>query len=73
MKQGHTWKIRLGRRIELEEGDLDGSTFIEDLLEDAVMFPATIEECSKAQDQWETKEETPGVWVTRLKSHKQGK
>ncbi|KAF5329571.1 hypothetical protein D9619_009340 [Psilocybe cf. subviscida] len=69
MKQGHFWKIHLGRRIRLEEDDIDGSVFIESLLEDAVVFPMRVEGCSKTHEQWETKQETRGVWVTRLKAH----
>lgn len=59
MQVGDFWKIHLGRRITLDEGDLDGSLFVENLLEDAVLFRA----------RWETKEETPGIWVTRLTAH----
>ncbi|KAG8935318.1 hypothetical protein FRC01_003070 [Tulasnella sp. 417] len=61
MKEGDQWKIMLGRRIKLDVDDLDGSIFIEDLLEDAVTrrFPA--------DPTWETVrvEGDPKVWVTR--------
>lgn len=61
MKPGDQWKIMLGRRIKLDVDDLDGSIFIEDLLEDAVTnrFPAN--------PTWETVrlEGDPKVWVTR--------
>ncbi|KAG9047059.1 hypothetical protein FS837_003145 [Tulasnella sp. UAMH 9824] len=61
MKKGDQWKIMLGRRIKLEVDDLDGSIFIEDLLEDAVthQFPTN--------PTWETVrlEGDPKVWVTR--------
>ncbi|KAJ7865672.1 hypothetical protein B0H13DRAFT_1636960 [Mycena leptocephala] len=59
MQKGDFWKIVLGRRFELDEEDLDGSLFIEALLEDALIFPL-ISGC-----QWETVEESPGIWVTR--------
>jgi hypothetical protein len=81
MSKGDFWKIHLGRRIELDEDDLDGSMFIEGLLEDVLLYPAQISILSKAsnsrngycytlnnrlQDSWETVEEAPGIWVTRL-------
>ncbi|KAJ7865678.1 hypothetical protein B0H13DRAFT_1636972, partial [Mycena leptocephala] len=59
MQKGDFWKIVLGRRIELDGEDLDGSLFIEALLEDALIFPL-ISGCK-----WKTVEETPGIWVTR--------
>ncbi|KAJ7361712.1 hypothetical protein DFH08DRAFT_655948, partial [Mycena albidolilacea] len=58
MQKGDFWKIMLGRRIQLEEDDPDGSLFIEALLEDALIFPTK-------QGPWETVEESPGIWVTR--------
>ncbi|KIO24343.1 hypothetical protein M407DRAFT_26250 [Tulasnella calospora MUT 4182] len=61
MKKGDQWGIMLGRRIKLDADDLDGSIFIEDLLEDAVRhrFPA--------DPTWETVrvEGDPKVWLTR--------
>ncbi|KAI0310083.1 hypothetical protein OF83DRAFT_917332 [Amylostereum chailletii] len=39
MRAGDRWKIYLCRRIELDEGDLDGRMFIEELLEQTVIFP----------------------------------
>ncbi|KAF5329816.1 hypothetical protein D9619_009330 [Psilocybe cf. subviscida] len=71
MQRGDFWKIHLGRQIQLDADDVDGSVFIEDLLEDAVMFPMRVEGCTKTHERWETKEETPGIWVTRLKAHKE--
>ena len=38
MLPGDFWKIHLGRRIELDEDDLDGGQFLEELLEDALYF-----------------------------------
>ncbi|KAJ7900392.1 hypothetical protein B0H14DRAFT_3423752 [Mycena olivaceomarginata] len=58
MQKGDFWKIMLGRRIQLEEDDPDGSLFIEALLEDALIFPTK-------RGPWETVEESPGIWVTR--------
>ncbi|KAJ7630979.1 hypothetical protein FB45DRAFT_1152650 [Roridomyces roridus] len=54
MQQGDFWKFLLGRRIELDEDDPDGSGFIEGLLEGAL-----------PDSQWETVEESPGIWVTK--------
>ncbi|KAJ6575158.1 hypothetical protein B0H19DRAFT_1254758 [Mycena capillaripes] len=62
MQNGDFWKIMLGRRINLDEEDLDGSQFIEALLEDTIVFPL-IPLCNL---KWETVEETPGIWVTRI-------
>ncbi|RDB18226.1 hypothetical protein Hypma_000466 [Hypsizygus marmoreus] len=58
MRKGDFWKIQLGRRFNVDEDDLDGSIFIEGLLEDALLFPA--------KQAWETVEEYPGIWLTRL-------
>ncbi|KDR78013.1 hypothetical protein GALMADRAFT_138171 [Galerina marginata CBS 339.88] len=38
MRPEDQWKIHLGRRISLDEDDIDGSAFIEGLLEDAQVF-----------------------------------
>ncbi|KAJ7786360.1 hypothetical protein B0H16DRAFT_28529 [Mycena metata] len=59
MQQGDFWKIMLGRRIQLDDDDPDGSGFIEALLEDALLMP--LQNCGR----WETVEESPGIWVTR--------
>lgn len=61
MKIGDQWKIMLGRRIKLDVDDLDGSIFIEDLLDDAVVRH------SPDDAVWETvrAEENSNVWVTR--------
>ncbi|EAU87442.1 hypothetical protein CC1G_02201 [Coprinopsis cinerea okayama7 len=59
IKPGDTWKIYLGRRIELDVEDHDGSEFIEGLLEDAVLFNSGLA-------RWETVWED-GEWVTRPK------
>jgi hypothetical protein len=59
MQMGDFWKIFLGRRIELDEEDLDGSLFIEAVLEDVLIFPLI------SGSKWETVEESPGIWVTR--------
>lgn len=65
MRQGDYWKICLGRQIELDEDDLDGSEFIENLLEDAVFFPVRSSHNSRIHERWETVEESPGIWFTR--------
>ena len=59
MPEGNKWKIYLGRRIQLDDGDLDGSEFIEDLLEDILYYPV-----GTWAVQWRTFEESPGVWAT---------
>ncbi|KAG5349446.1 hypothetical protein C0989_003903, partial [Termitomyces sp. Mn162] len=62
MLKGDFWKIQLGRRFDLDEDDLNGSVFVEGILEDVIMFPG------KGGDgaQWETAEESPGIWVTQM-------
>ena len=61
MKVGHKWRIHLGRKIMLDEDDLDGSEFVEGLLEDALLFPMDFA-------RWETVQEVPGIWTTRMKA-----
>ncbi|KAK7064198.1 40S ribosomal protein S3-1 [Favolaschia claudopus] len=52
MEKGDFWKILLGRHIQLDDDDADGSLFIEGLLEDTIVFPPnplaweTVEESS---------------------------
>ncbi|KAI0047419.1 hypothetical protein FA95DRAFT_1559139 [Auriscalpium vulgare] len=62
MKTGDRWKIHLGRRIHLAEDDLDGSVFVEELVEEAVIFPPTDR---AEQGRWETVLEEGRIWVTR--------
>ncbi|KAF9494522.1 hypothetical protein BDN71DRAFT_1507641 [Pleurotus eryngii] len=50
----------------LDGEDLDGSQFIEDLLEDAVVFQLYSLYGNRSPERWETVEATPGVWETRL-------
>jgi len=67
MLKGDFWKIALGRRIELDEDDLDGSMFIEGLLEDMLLYPPAWSTMNKYRNEgWETVEESPGIWITRL-------
>jgi len=69
MLKGDFWKIHLGRRIELDEDDLDGSMFIEGLLEDVLLYPHHWTSMRKyRKESWETVEESPGIWITRLMS-----
>jgi hypothetical protein len=63
MKKGHFWKILLGRRINLDEDDHDGSQFLEGLLEDVLFFPLPWN--MEHPEPWETVLESDGVWVTR--------
>lgn len=69
MQQGHLWDIHLGRRIELDDDDLDGAQFIEDLLEDAILFPLRSSRSARVQERWETVEDVTGYWVTRPMSN----
>lgn len=61
MVQGDRWRIRLGRRIQLDPDDLDGAEFLEDLLEDALFYPTKF----GAMPKWETIKVNPGEWVTQ--------
>jgi len=65
MQKGDFWKIHFGRCIELDDDDLDGSQFLEDLLEDALLFPLRSDLSHRTHERWETVEESPGMWVTR--------
>ena len=67
MQKGDFWKIHLGRQIELDEDDFDGSQFLEGLLEDVLLFPMASYVGDRAEGRWETVEESPGIWVTRPK------
>lgn len=60
MRKGDFWKIHLGRSIDLDFEDIDGSEFVNDLLEEVLMYPLSF-----AEKGWETVEESPGIWVTR--------
>ena len=70
MKDGDFWKIHLGRRVMLDDDDLDGSAFIEGLLEDALYFPLRGEGSERKFEKWETLQETSGIWVTRLQENR---
>ncbi|KAH8106513.1 hypothetical protein DFH11DRAFT_1639694 [Phellopilus nigrolimitatus] len=65
MESGHLWKIYLGRRIELETYDLDGDEFIENLLEEVLLYPLLLLDLDRPGEKWETVQETPGVWATQ--------
>lgn len=65
MKEGDRWKIYLGRRIEVEEADFDGSEFIDSLLEEVLLFPLHVREEAHRSERWITTEEAPGIWATR--------
>jgi hypothetical protein len=65
MKPGDFWKIYLGRRIQLDVDDFDGSQFLEDLLEEVLLYPLRSTFSTRTNERWETVEETPGIWFTR--------
>lgn len=56
MAPGDRWKIHLGRRICLSYDDIDGSVFIEDLIDEIMHCPRP--------DRWITVKRK-GVWCTR--------
>jgi hypothetical protein len=58
IEEGDRWMIYLGRRIELDEEDVDGTDFIEGLLEDGALF-------APKASKWTTVKEGPKLWVTR--------
>lgn len=62
MQHGDRWKIYLGRCLLLEADDNDGRAFIEELVEEAMLFPTTR---SDEVERWETVLEASRVWVTR--------
>ncbi|KAI0314584.1 hypothetical protein OF83DRAFT_437264 [Amylostereum chailletii] len=63
MRECDRWKICLGRVLILDENDLDGSRFLEELLEEACVFPLVLGD--QGAGRWETVLEQPGVWITR--------
>ncbi|KAL5513689.1 hypothetical protein ACEPAH_4088 [Sanghuangporus vaninii] len=71
MKNGDNWKIYLGRRIHLDEDDIDGAQFIEYLLKEVLLFPSSHPrgplglERAKREMRWVTEQETLGIWATR--------
>ncbi|KAF5329508.1 hypothetical protein D9619_009326 [Psilocybe cf. subviscida] len=71
MQNGDFWKIHLGRRIQLDEEDLYGSMLIEDLSEQALMYPMPSWTCNRTWEEWDTIEESPGIWLTRLKDRQE--
>lgn len=56
-----SWKVYLGREIHLEDGDDDGSEYIDAVLEDALLFGGHTE----SYVFWETVQTEPRHWVTR--------
>jgi hypothetical protein len=61
MEKGDNWKIHLGRRVVLDEDDFDGGQFMEEFLEEVLLFPNKL----ALDGEWETVLESPGIWVTR--------
>jgi hypothetical protein len=64
MKPGDLWKIHLGRRVCLDPYDFDGAQFLDDFLEENLLFPIG----GKAEylhSPYETVLESPGIWATR--------
>ncbi|KIJ25835.1 hypothetical protein M422DRAFT_38450 [Sphaerobolus stellatus SS14] len=57
MGYGDCWKIMLGRRIKLSPDDLDGSEWLGNFLEEALL--------TSRYELYETVKESSGIWVTR--------
>ena len=64
MQEGDFWKIHLGCCIQLEPSDLNGSKFLQDLLEDVLIHPMLSALRKHIEHYCETVEESPGIWVT---------
>ncbi|KAL0573582.1 hypothetical protein V5O48_008378 [Marasmius crinis-equi] len=58
LSECESWKVVLGRELKLEEGDEDGSIYVDTHLEQCLLFPSI---CLN----WETVQEAPGRWITR--------
>lgn len=56
MEDEDEWQIYLGRRVTLEENDVDGREFVKNILDDISALPDV--------GNWATEEESPGTWVT---------
>lgn len=65
MQEGDRWKIYLGRRIQPEQTDRDGSEFIESLLEEVLLYPLHTRKEPHRSEKWITVKESPGIWATR--------
>lgn len=65
MKPGDFWKIQLGRCIQLDADDFDGSQFLEDFLEEVLLYPIRSTLSARTKERWETVQEAPRIWVTR--------
>jgi hypothetical protein len=65
MKPGDFWKIQLGRCIQLDPDDFDGSLFLEDFLEEVLLYPMRSTLSARTKERWETVQEAPRIWVTR--------
>ncbi|KAL0059835.1 hypothetical protein AAF712_013372 [Marasmius tenuissimus] len=63
-KECHSWTVSLGREIRLDPDDIDGSDYIEDFLEEALLYST-----GRLEDPgslfWVTKEVSWGHWDTR--------
>lgn len=67
MQDTDFWKIHLGRRVELRKDDMDGSEFIEGLLEEVLLYqpyPQSQPSTRRMFGGWVTVEETLGIWLT---------
>ncbi|KAK1217122.1 hypothetical protein PQX77_020239 [Marasmius sp. AFHP31] len=63
-KECLSWKVSLGREIRLDPEDLDGSVYIEDFLEEALLYSTErLEEPGSIY--WVTREVKWGHWETR--------
>ncbi|KAF9256705.1 hypothetical protein L218DRAFT_881167 [Marasmius fiardii PR-910] len=54
-----SWKIFLGREIHLVDDDVDGTEYVDDFLEQALLFDGDTTVC------WSTTEVMPGFWETK--------
>ncbi|KAL0577582.1 hypothetical protein V5O48_004414 [Marasmius crinis-equi] len=59
-----SWRVFLGREIHLSADDLDGSAYIEDFLEEALVY-GTQEPSEEGEVFWVTTQVYPGHWETK--------
>ncbi|KAK4705559.1 hypothetical protein P7C70_g644, partial [Phenoliferia sp. Uapishka_3] len=73
MKKGDTWKIYLGRRLSLTPTDVDGSTFLHELLDDVCFSESQYYADPRYEEEdvgdevlrWETTRVVKGIWQTK--------
>ncbi|PSR88884.1 hypothetical protein PHLCEN_2v5033 [Hermanssonia centrifuga] len=67
MEETDVWKIYLGRGLTLDKADDDGTIFMVELVQEAVIWDFPKFRSKDTRSRWETIQEVdrPGIWITR--------